>query len=91
MSFLNNNNKSQWEVRLTSVSDFGQQIHSLMQHIREETQGSTGWHRLGKFLLKLGEFDEAEEIYVKLINESIEEEKSTLYHQLGLVKSGMNG
>ena len=58
----NNNNKSQWVVYLTSVSDFDQQIHSLMQHIREETQGSTGWHRLGKFLLKLGEFDEAEDL-----------------------------
>ncbi|CAF4257397.1 unnamed protein product, partial [Rotaria sp. Silwood2] len=38
-----------------------QELEEIATIIRKDIQGTTGWHRLGKFLLKLGKFDTAQQ------------------------------
>ena len=75
----------QVELKLTNIRN--QQIIALIERMREETRGSTGWHRLGMFLIKLGKFDKAEHVYRALFDVTSDEtEKALLYHQFGLIK-----
>jgi tetratricopeptide (TPR) repeat protein len=77
-----------WEVKLTLVGDSDLQLYTLTERIREETQGPTGWHRLGKFLLKLGQFDKATQVNEALLDRTtIDRDKSVLYNQLGSAKN----
>jgi tetratricopeptide (TPR) repeat protein len=75
----------QVELKLTSIKN--QQLIALTDRLREETSGSTGWHRLGMLLIKLGRFDKAEQVYNVLFESSAKDkDKALLYHQLGLIK-----
>ncbi|CAF1202500.1 unnamed protein product, partial [Rotaria sordida] len=76
-----------YEVELKLTSDDDQQLHQLTDRIREESSGSTGWYRMGKLLLKIGQFDKAEELYMALLEQaSNDSDKAHIYHQLGWVK-----
>ncbi|CAF3265506.1 unnamed protein product [Rotaria socialis] len=75
----------QVELKLASIKN--QQIIALTERMREETRGSTGWHRLGMLLIKLGKFDKAEHVYNALFDLNMaDNEKALLHHQLGLIK-----
>ena len=78
-----------WQVELAlSSDDDDQALKRLTKRMREETQGSTGWHRLGKLLIKIGNFDKAKEVYQILLDETPKEDEnqlSHLYHMLGIV------
>ncbi|CAF3430159.1 unnamed protein product [Rotaria socialis] len=81
--------KCVWQVELTLTEDTDPQLCILMKRVREKVAGSTGWHRLGKLLLKTGNFDKAEEVYLVLLEEtpiSNCKEVSFLRNQPGLVK-----
>ncbi|CAF3869873.1 unnamed protein product, partial [Rotaria sp. Silwood1] len=39
-------NRSLYEVDLKLTSDDDQQLRRLTDHIREESSGGTGWHRM---------------------------------------------
>ncbi|CAF0964018.1 unnamed protein product [Adineta steineri] len=82
-------NKNQlYQVELQLTSDDDQQLRSLTDRIREEVVGSTGWRQLGNLLLKIGQFNKAEELYNVLLEQiSDESEKAHYYHQLGYVKN----
>jgi tetratricopeptide (TPR) repeat protein len=83
---LDGNNRL-WQVDLTLTSDSDPQLHDLTERMQEETNGSTGWHRLGRLLIKLGQFNKAEELYEILLKQTTDEdEKAHLYHMLGLIK-----
>jgi uncharacterized protein HemY len=70
------------------TGDNDPQLHALTTCMREETKGSTGWHRLGMLLIKLGHFNKAEELYELLLEQTTNEgEKAHLYHMLGMVKN----
>jgi tetratricopeptide (TPR) repeat protein len=59
------------------------------ESMREETRGLTGWNRLGQLLIKLGQFNKAEELYEILLKQTANEgEKAGLYHMSGVVKDG---
>ena len=78
-----------FEINLTSTNDDDPQLHNLMDHIREEIGGGTGWHRLGHMMIRLGEFDKAEEVYETLLHSAQsrnQTEIAHLYHQLGFIK-----
>ncbi|CAF1484611.1 unnamed protein product, partial [Adineta steineri] len=81
-------NKNQlYQVELELTSDDDKQLRSLTDRIREEAGGSTGWKRLGKLLLKIGQFNKAEELYNVLLEQTSDEsEKALYYNQLGYVK-----
>ncbi|CAF4994902.1 unnamed protein product, partial [Rotaria sp. Silwood1] len=76
-----------YEVDLKLTSDNDQQLHRLTEYIREEAAGPTGWTRLGNLLLKIGQFNKAEEMYTVLLHQTSDEnEKQYYYHQLGCIK-----
>ncbi|CAF5228328.1 unnamed protein product, partial [Rotaria magnacalcarata] len=77
-----------WRVTLVLTSDNDQQLKDLTEHIREETSGSTGWHRLGRLMITMSEFSQAEKVYNALLDLSSSDdcqEVSDLYHQLGFI------
>ncbi|CAF4050870.1 unnamed protein product, partial [Rotaria sp. Silwood1] len=77
-------NKYHVDLKLTADDD--QQLRRLTDRIAEEIGGS-GWYRLGKLLLQIGQFDKAEELYTTLLEQaSNDSDKAHLYHQLGMVK-----
>jgi tetratricopeptide (TPR) repeat protein len=76
-----------YQAILTLTNSKNKQLSALTELFREETRGSTGWHRLGMLLIKLGKFDKAEQVYRTLFDLTNDEnEKALLYHQLGLIK-----
>ena len=79
-----NNPIYQVELQLTSNDD--PQLRTITERIQEMTLG-TGWRRLGKLLLKISQFNKAEELYNTLLEQaSNESEKALYYFQLGYVK-----
>jgi tetratricopeptide (TPR) repeat protein len=78
-----------WQVDLTLTSDNDPQLHALTKCMQEETEDSTGWLRLGQLMIKLSHFDQAEELYEILLQQTTNEgEKAHLFHQLGVIKYG---
>jgi uncharacterized protein HemY len=59
---IDNDNRL-WCVKLTLTNDNNQQLNVLTERMRQETDGSTEWHRLGQLLMKLGEFDKAQQVF----------------------------
>ncbi|CAF1261602.1 unnamed protein product [Adineta steineri] len=79
-------NTQLYQVALQLTSDDDQQLRLLTDRIREEASGDTGWQRLGKLLLKIGQFNKAEEFYNVLLEQTTDEsEKGLPYNQLGFV------
>jgi tetratricopeptide (TPR) repeat protein len=80
-------NKRLWQVDLTLTSDNDPQLLALTERMQEETKGSTGWHRLGKLMIQLGQFNKAEELYDILLKQTTDEgERAHLYHMMGMIK-----
>ncbi|CAM4845904.1 unnamed protein product [Rotaria magnacalcarata] len=80
-------NNRLWEVHLTITDDNDPQLSTLTNCIKEEIRGSTGWHRMGQLMLKVGHFDQAEELYQELLkNASTDSDGAHIYHQLGYLK-----
>ncbi|CAF1351267.1 unnamed protein product [Adineta steineri] len=67
------NNNQLYQVELQLTSDDDQQLRLLTDRIREEASSSTGWLRLGKLLLKIGQFNKAEELYSVLLEQTSDE------------------
>ncbi|CAF3564336.1 unnamed protein product [Adineta steineri] len=81
-------NKNQlYQVELQLTSDDDQQLRLLTDRIRTEPGGNTGWERLGDLLLKIGQFNKAEELYNVLLEQTSDEsENAYYYNQLGYVR-----
>jgi tetratricopeptide (TPR) repeat protein len=78
-----------WRVKLELTSDNDPQRQDLTERIRRETEEFTGWHRLGKFLIAVGQYIKAEDLYKTLLDKPNEEaEKAQFYHHLGVIKDG---
>ncbi|CAF3649338.1 unnamed protein product [Rotaria sp. Silwood1] len=78
-----------WQVELSMTNDEDKDLKKLAENIREATQESTGWDRLGKLLLNMGNVDKAEEVSEILIKNSSEDDLEGLahrYHLMGSVK-----
>ncbi|CAF0819976.1 unnamed protein product [Adineta steineri] len=77
------NENQLYQVELQLTSDDDPELRLLTDWIREEADG-TGWQRLGKLLLTIGQFNKAEELYNVLLKQtSVENEKQHYYSQLG--------
>jgi tetratricopeptide (TPR) repeat protein len=80
-------NNPLYQVELKLTADDDEQLRTLTERMRVETPGATGWQRLGQLLLKLNQFDKAEELYKVLLGQTSDEnEKATYYNNLGYVK-----
>jgi tetratricopeptide (TPR) repeat protein len=77
-----------FQVDLTLTSDTDKDLCMLTDRIREETfPQSKGWYRLGLLLLKMGQFDGAQQIYEMLLDQITDDsEKASIYNQLGRIK-----
>ena len=77
-----------WSVNLTLTSDTDDQLQRLAERLRTEIEGPNPFHRLGKLLMKIGEFNKAEEIFKTLL-ETISnvdlQQVVSLYNQLGYI------
>jgi tetratricopeptide (TPR) repeat protein len=78
-----------WQVDLTLTDDNDPQLQALTERMREETSsGCEGWLRLGELMIKLGQFNKAEELYDILLQQKTDiGEKANLFHQLGWIKT----
>jgi tetratricopeptide (TPR) repeat protein len=78
-----------WQVNLTLTGDNDPQLQALTESMRKETSSTyKGWHRLGRLMIKLGQFNKAEELYDILLKQATNEgEKGHLYHQFGWIKN----
>lgn len=81
------NNKSRiWEVQLTLTDDHHPQLAVLLNRMKEQIDGY-GWYRLGKLMLAIGHFNQAEELYNELLkNVSNDSNEAYIYQELGRVK-----
>ncbi|CAF4939988.1 unnamed protein product [Rotaria socialis] len=80
-------NNRLWEVRLAITDDNDPQLAGLTDCIKEEVRGSTGWRRMGQLMLKVGHFNQAEELYNELLeNASTDSDRAHIYHMLGYLK-----
>ncbi|CAF4854864.1 unnamed protein product, partial [Rotaria magnacalcarata] len=78
-------NSRLWEVQLTITDESDPQLAGLTNRIKEEIDGR-GWYRMGQFMLKVGHFDQAEELYNELLNgASTDSDIAYIYHQLGVM------
>ncbi|CAF4610304.1 unnamed protein product [Rotaria magnacalcarata] len=79
-------NSRLWEVQLTIADESDPQLSTLTNRIKEEISGE-GWYRMGHLMLKLGHFDQAEELYNELLNSASDDgDRAHIYHQLGRVR-----
>lgn len=61
----------------------------MTERVREEVSGSTGWDRLGDLLLKIGQLEKAEELYIVLLEQAANDvDEAYYYHQLGKISRG---
>ncbi|CAF1019657.1 unnamed protein product [Adineta steineri] len=83
-----NENNHLYKVNLILTDDNDQDLRTLTDRIRQETfPDSTGWYRLGLLLIKMGQFNKAQEVYEILLHQTTDEsDKSPIYHQLGSIK-----
>ncbi|CAF4861837.1 unnamed protein product, partial [Rotaria socialis] len=80
-------NSRLWEVQLTITDESDPQLARLTDSIKQDVRGSTGWQRMGHIMLKVGHFDQAEELYNELLeNASDDRHRAHIYHQLGWLK-----
>ncbi|CAF5038080.1 unnamed protein product, partial [Rotaria sp. Silwood1] len=80
------NNRALYQVDLQLTSDNDPQLRELTDYIRKEVSG-TGWRRMGRLLLKIGQFDKAEELYMALLEQaSNDSDRAYISNMLGWVK-----
>ena len=76
-----------YEVELSLTSDDDRELSVLNERLEEECAGLTGWTRLGRLLVTIGQLNKAEELYLILLTQTSDEnEKACYYHQLGYIK-----
>jgi tetratricopeptide (TPR) repeat protein len=77
-----------WQVQLTLTSDNDPQLQALTEYMRGEFfPDETGWHRLGSFLLKVAQYDKAQQVFEMILDRTTDEsEKENIYHMLGIAK-----
>jgi tetratricopeptide (TPR) repeat protein len=77
-----------FQVDLTLTGEDDKDLRVLTDRIREETFPDTeGWYRLGEVLRKMGQFDESQQVYEVLLDQTTDEsEKARLYHQIAYAK-----
>ncbi len=73
-----------------SLLSYARRLLELNDEALDTVRGSDleGWVRLGQLMIKLGQFNKAEELYEILLKQATNErEKADLFHQLGWTKT----
>ncbi|CAF2715631.1 unnamed protein product [Rotaria sp. Silwood2] len=90
MKQIDENNRL-WQVDLTLTSDNDPELHVLTEQMRKDVHPHLeGWSRLSMLLIKLGQFDKAQDVCNILLDETTTgQEKATIYNMLGEIKYGL--
>jgi tetratricopeptide (TPR) repeat protein len=73
-----------WQVNLTLTGDNDPQLCALTERVRNEIKGSTEWVRLASLMVKLAQYDKAEDLLEILLPQATDKrEKGDIYYQLG--------
>ena len=76
-----------FEVHLTATSDDDEELRKLTHQINYEIIGFTKEERLGQLLIKIGQLDKAEELFVKMLDSTeYVGAAARLYDQLGCIQ-----
>jgi tetratricopeptide (TPR) repeat protein len=83
-------NNRLWEVELALTSNIDQQLQALTERIRQETfPHLKGWHRLVELLIKLAQFDKAQQVCELMLQQRTDDrDEANIYNRLGSIKSG---
>jgi tetratricopeptide (TPR) repeat protein len=85
---IEKNNNRLWQVDLTLTGDHDPQLQELTKSMREDTEGSTGWFRLGLLMIKVAQFDKAQQVFEMILDRTTDEkEKGEIYNCLGWIKN----
>ncbi|CAF3827779.1 unnamed protein product [Adineta steineri] len=81
-------NKDLYQVNLVLTNNNDQDLRTLGDQIRQETfPDQQGCYRLGHLLIKMGQFNKAQEVYEDLLHQAANEsDKAPIYYQLGCIK-----
>jgi tetratricopeptide (TPR) repeat protein len=76
-----------WQVELTLTDDHDPQLQELTKSMQAETEGPTGWFRLGRLMIKVAQFDKAQQVFEMILDQTTDEnEKGAIYYYLGYIK-----
>ncbi|CAF1309314.1 unnamed protein product [Rotaria magnacalcarata] len=81
------NTRPLYQIELKLTSNDNKQLREFIEHIRDEVSDATNWHLLGLLLMKMGQFDKVEELYMALIEQKFHDcDRVVFYEQLGSMK-----
>jgi hypothetical protein len=87
---IEKNNNRLWQVELTLTGDHDPQLQELTKSMREDTVGPTGWFQLGRLMMKVAQFDKAQEMFEMILDRTTDEkEKGDIYHYLGWIRESI--
>ena len=76
-----------FEVQLTLTGDDDPELRQLTDRMAKDIGGVTGWHRLGRVLLRAGQMNKTEELYLVFLQQNpSEKDQAHYFHQLGVIK-----
>jgi tetratricopeptide (TPR) repeat protein len=85
---IEKNNNRLWQVDLTLTDDRDPQLQELIKSIHEDTEEPTGWFRLGRLMIKVAQFDKAQQVFEMILDRTTDEkEKGEIYYYLGWIKN----
>ena len=77
-----------WQVDLILTGDHDSQLQELTKSMQETTEGSTGWFRLGRLMMKVAQLNEAQKVFEMLLDRTIDEkERGDVYYFLGWIQT----
>ncbi|CAF1063690.1 unnamed protein product [Didymodactylos carnosus] len=81
-----------WNVKLTLDGEEDEQLRQLTEHMWLEIKGSKDFFTLGNLLLKMAEYDQAEQLYMMILDNITENDPDVghIYKQLGYIYKQRN-
>jgi tetratricopeptide (TPR) repeat protein len=84
---IETDNNRLWQVELTLTGDHDPQLQELTKSMQDATEGPTGWFRLGRLMMKVAQFDKAQQVFEMILDRTTDDkEKGQIYHYLGWIK-----
>ena len=75
------------QVNLILTVDQDTQLNDLMKQLDGDVGSSSGWERMGRLLLEVGQPERAEELYHTLLEQTSDQgDQGRYYHYLGCIK-----
>jgi Tfp pilus assembly protein PilF len=84
---IDKNKNRLWQVDLTLTGDHDPQLQELTESMQDATKGPTGWFRLGRLMIKVAQYDKAQQVFEMILDRTTDEkERGEIYYFLGWIK-----